>query len=373
MRAASHRTELEELMAWLDGELPAADAERVRAHVARCDECRRMESDMRQLSARMSQWTVTDVPPRFRSARRGVVVRTRRWMQIAALLLFLVAGAAAIWEFAVVRRIDPPPGAVRMSEAGELPGTSPLETGNFLGYTKPQSEPMTVRLGGAPMLVRTARLTLVPQDFENARAEMDRIVVEAGGFMGQIFVTGTRAGERSIGATLRIPRDRLDETLKALKGLGRVTYESQQGDDVTQRSVDLDARLSNARASELRLKQILETRTGRLSDVLDVEREIARVRGEIEEMEAQRKSLDRRISYAEVTVQMNEERKAAVDLGPLPVGTRLRDALVDGWTSAITSALEATLLVARFAPVLLLWTLILAVPAWWVKRRYANR
>lgn len=291
-------------------------------------------------------------------------------MQLAAVLLLAVGGLAT-WQFTGPQQAKD---SDVMFGAAEQDAPRERLQAQFAPPARAvEGVPeMQIRLGG-PLLIRTTRLALVPHDFDTARTEMERIVAAAGGFVGQIAVSDARAGARSLGATLRIPAHRLDGTLASLKGLGHVTSESQQGEDVTQQSIDLDARLSNARASEARLKNILETRTGRLSDVLDVEREITRVRGEIEGMEAQRKALDGRITYAEVIVEMSEERKAAVDFGPLPVRTRLRNALVDGWSSAATSALEATLFVARVAPVLLLWTLVLAPAAWLLKRRFMTR
>ncbi len=166
-----------------------------------------------------------------------------------------------------------------------------------------------------------------------------------------------------------MPTAALDGALVALKQLGQVTAETQDGEDVTQQSVDLDARLSNARAAEVRLKEIMDKRTGKLADVLAVEQEIARVRGDIERMEADRKSLDRRITFALIAVELTAQRNAAMDLGPLPVSTRLRNALVDGWTAAVNSALETTIVAARTAPVLTMWVLVLAFPAWMIRRR----
>ena len=201
---------------------------------------------------------------------------------------------------------------------------------------------------------------------------MERIVSDAGGFPGRIALAQPRGVARSLSATLRVPTAKLDEVLAALRQLGQVTAESQEGEDVAQQSTDLDARLSNARASESRLKEIMDKRTGKLADVLAVENEIARVRGEIERMEAERKSLDRRIAYATIAIEMSQEHQAAVDLGPLPVSTRLRNALVDGWTTAINAGLNTTLVVLRAAPVLTLWLIVLGLPAWLVKRRLAK-
>jgi len=131
-------------------------------------------------------------------------------------------------------------------------------------------------------------------------------------------------------------------------------------------------RLANARVTEKRLSQLLQNRTGGVSDVLEVERETARVRTEIEQMEAQRRQFDRRIEYATITLEVVEERKASVDLGPIPIPTRLSRAIADGLSSAMTSTLEVTLIVLRVGPAVLLWTTLLGVPVWWLKRRYAR-
>ena len=148
--------------------------------------------------------------------------------------------------------------------------------------------------------------------------------------------------------------------------------ESQDGEDVTQQSADLDTRLENARVSEKRLRDILAQRTGKLSDVLDVEREIARVRGEIEGMEAERRSLDRRVTYATVSVTLTEDRKSEVNLGPVPVSRRLRNALVEGWTNAINSGVDVLLFIAGVGPTLVLWAMILVPAAVLVRRRLSR-
>jgi hypothetical protein len=209
------------------------------------------------------------------------------------------------------------------------------------------------------MIVRTARLTIVASDYEAARAELERVVQRAGGFIGQIVAHGATGAPRRLEATLRVPTPRLDETIAALRRLGQVIGEAQDGEDVAQQSADLNTRLENARVSEKRLRDILAQRTGKLADVLDVEREIARVRGAIEQMESERRSLDRRVTYATITISVSEDRKSEVNLGPVPVSRRFRNAFVEGWANAIGTAVDATVFLVRAAPTLLLWTLIL--------------
>ena len=112
---------------------------------------------------------------------------------------------------------------------------------------------------------------------------------------------------RGLSAALRIPAKQLDGFLADLRKLGHVEEESRRNEEVSAQYVDLQARLKSARATEQRLIELLGTRTGKLSDVLDAERELARVRGEIESMQGQNAVLVHRVSYATVQVELSEE------------------------------------------------------------------
>ena len=373
MTTGNHDVAFEELMALLDGELPAGRAERVRAHVRGCGACQRMESEMRNVSSRLGEWTVPDAPPALhwpQSSRKRWGVA--RWMPLAAGLV-IVVGAGVLWSARQWLDRMPVRQAMQVSTGGAEPVPEEMNYQENLSRKNLSRVPMRSieAMGSGPLLARTARLSLVPRDFDDARAATERIMAAAGGFTGRIAVSDPRRGERSLSATLQVPSAKLDEVLASLRQLGQVTEESQEGEDVTQQSVDLDARLSNARASEKRLQAILANRTGRLSDVLDVEREISRVREEIERMEASRQALDGRITYAIVSLAITEERKAAVDLGPMPATTRLRNAIVDGYTGAISGALAVALFLAHVGPTLVLWGIVVGLPAWFVKRRFA--
>ncbi len=148
-----------------------------------------------------------------------------------------------------------------------------------------------------PSIARVASLRLTTRDFDAARSAVERIAVEMDGWFGNVSVSKSGPG-RSLTAALHVPAARLDAALAALKSLGTVLGESLTGEDVTEQIVDVDARLSNARNTEKRLLDLLQRRTGALEDVLAVEREMARVREEIERFDAQRKNLERRVTYA---------------------------------------------------------------------------
>jgi len=131
---------------------------------------------------------------------------------------------------------------------------------------------------------------------------------------------------RTLNASLRTPGDQLDATITELKALGRLLVESRTGEEVTQQSIDLDARLTNARTSEQRLIDLLKHRTDKLSDILQVEEEISETRGRIEQMEAERRNLDKRVQFARIDLSLTEVYE------PTPSRGRLRGAAFEGYT-----------------------------------------
>jgi hypothetical protein len=391
MKAAEHAVAHEELMASLDGELPADRQAAVHAHVRQCDACARLLSELRQVSRDAALWQIDEAPASLAAPVVPVAPPVRRWggfrpWQLASLctagLVVVLLGPLALREppsplltsqaSSPSRNLSssaPPAHAAEPQTAMQVPAQpglaglaegGPAEAQGGSGGAPPapgQASP------AGPLVVRNARLTMVATDFEAARQAVDRLLREVGGYVGQIQVTGT-AAPRTLDATLRVPSARLDDVLTSLRQFGRVSHEWQSGDDVTDQVRDLDARLANARNTEARLNDILRRRTGNVRDILEVEREVARVRGEIERLAGERADIGGRIAFATLALRVTEEQQATLGLGPLAVSARFRNAFVDGVRFAFESVLEVSLAVLRVGPVGLLWVLVL----WWPGR-----
>ena len=213
------------------------------------------------------------------------------------------------------------------------------------------------------MIIRTAELALITKDFDNARATLEAILKRHRGYVAELKVGGSTGSGRTLTATLRVPADQLDASLTDLKTLGRVESESQSGQDVTSQYVDLQARLANARNTEQRLTDLLRQRTGKLSDVLEVEQEVDRVRGEIEQMEAERKNMANQVSYATLNATIAEDYKAQLQVVPPSTSTQLGNAAVAGYKSMVDSMLDLVLFLLENVPNLVLWLAILFFPA----------
>jgi Domain of unknown function (DUF4349) len=161
---------------------------------------------------------------------------------------------------------------------------------------------------------------------------------------------------------LRVPAEQLDATLAEVKSLGRVESENQGGQDVTSQYVDLQARLANARNTEQRLTDLLRNRTGKLSDVLEVEQELDRVRGEIEQMEAQRKTMANQVSFATLNTTITEDYQAQLQVVPPSTSTRLGNAAIEGYRSMVDGVVSLALFLLSIGPSLLLWGAVLFFP-----------
>ncbi|WP_158600629.1 DUF4349 domain-containing protein [Tessaracoccus antarcticus] len=105
--------------------------------------------------------------------------------------------------------------------------------------------------------------------------------------------------------TVRVPTKDYEDFIAAVAELGVVKFQSEAASDVTQEHLDLAARLKNLRAQEVRLREFFDAAKN-VEDMLAVEKELGRVRGEIESLDAQVTYLERQAAMATVTVELTE-------------------------------------------------------------------
>jgi predicted anti-sigma-YlaC factor YlaD len=408
-----HSPTPEEVMAHLDGEPTTLPRDAMDAHLAACATCRSIADDLRGVTRATKAWTVDAAPATLaaeyaergeaaefaefaerKRMRLGVLrgLRGPAWMRSRAGIAAVGAAAAVVIVIAAIREtrlartmpIALDSAASRAVPESVMPSTTPVPppapavaaprapvAGNVGGTLAGRaSAPRFVerarelaagaadtqgQISRGPMVIRTAVLNIVVKEFDPARGAVEKLVADSEGFIDTLTLDASTATARSLQGTLRVPADRLADVLTRLRQLGQVVQDSQGSQDVTDQIVDLDARLASARATEQRLTELLQNRTGRLSDVLDVERELARVRLDIERLDAQKTNVTRRVAYASIDVHIAEERKAGLDTGPLSLGSRIRVAAADGIEAAIASVVGLLLLVLSAGPVLLLW------------------
>jgi hypothetical protein len=159
---------------------------------------------------------------------------------------------------------------------------------------------------GSRLIVRTGQASIEVDSLETSMAALRQIVQRVGGFVADASIQSGRNQIRSATLQLKLPAARFDDLTEGLRPLGRLQFVNVGAEDVSEEFVDLTARVANARRMAERLVEILRTRTGKLQDVLSVEREIARVREEIERMEGRVRFLKASAMLSTLSVNLYE-------------------------------------------------------------------
>jgi len=170
-----------------------------------------------------------------------------------------------------------------------------------------------------------------------------------GGFVSASHVTGSPGRPRSGRWTVRVPVDRFGEFLAALRPLGEVRSINSTSDDVTAEFYDIEARIRNKQQEEDRLLKLLAEATGKLEEVLAVERELSRVRGEIEQAQGRLRMLKDVTELTTVTVSVTEIKNYVPEEAPTYM-TRLRRAFTSSTAAAVATAQTLSLVAVALVP-----------------------
>lgn len=173
-----------------------------------------------------------------------------------------------------------------------------------------EASPASTRRAGydptSPMIIRTGSASLEVDSLETGLAALRRLAASVGGYVANASIQGGRDQVRRATLEVKVPSDRFDELTAGLDPIGTLEFANVAAEDVGEEYVDLAARATNARRLEERLLELLGTRTGRLQDVLSVERELARVREEIERIDGRLRYLKARAAMSTLSVTLHE-------------------------------------------------------------------
>ncbi|MGE0045821.1 MAG: DUF4349 domain-containing protein [Hyphomonadaceae bacterium] len=141
---------------------------------------------------------------------------------------------------------------------------------------------------------------------------------------------------------------------------GRMRAQSTSTEDLTRAIVDTEARLRAMRTLRDRLQQMLASRPGRLSDLLEVERELARVQAEIDATESNLAVMRTRVAMSELTVNYESTPRA--------VASDTFEPLTNAFAGFLGLIVMGFAWIVSIVAVLLPWALVLGLIAWIVLR-----
>ena len=177
-------------------------------------------------------------------------------------------------------------------------------------------------------LIKNARLTIETEDARKAADQLAAIVVASGGYTSDLREHQDGLGARTVSLQVRVPADRFDETMQQLEPVGKILDKQVTAEDVTEQFIDTEAKTRNLKKTEERLLDHLN-RSAKLEDILAAEREITRIRGQIEQLEGRLRFLSHRIAYStlQVTLRESPKPKSVIPVDSFSTGEVASDAV----------------------------------------------
>ena len=178
----------------------------------------------------------------------------------------------------------------------------------------------------AGMVIRTGQTSIEVDSLEQAVSQVRLLAGRIGGYVANTTMQTGRGQLRSASLELKIPAQRFEEGLGGLAPIGKLESVNVNAEDVGEEFTDVTARMGNSRRLESRLIDLLATRTGKLKDVLDVEQELARVRGEIERYEGRLRYLRAHAVLSTLTIYVHEPLPVVGHAGSSVIGEAFKQA-----------------------------------------------
>src|SRR2546423_839759 len=156
-------------------------------------------------------------------------------------------------------------------------------------------------------LIRNATAELEVVSFDESVQKITAFATEEKGYIATTSSEKQANGKLRGEIVVKVLPDNLDRFLGKLRGIGELKNQALTTEDVTKSYFDTESRLKNARLMEQRLIEILKTKSKDVADLLEVEKELGRVREEIETMQGELKFMDSQVAFATVTITLAEK------------------------------------------------------------------
>jgi hypothetical protein len=181
-------------------------------------------------------------------------------------------------------------------------------------------------------IIRNGEISVVVKAYKPVREAIEAMLKKSKGYIANSRTEHSLDKVSSATLTLRVPARGFTPVMKSLALLGIVQSESTDSQDITEKYYDLKARLGTARKLEKRLLELLQTRTNKVADLLQVERELARVREKVESFEGKLRMYDNLVDMCTITLNLTIREKYTPPKPPtLP--EEMTEVLSDSWDS----------------------------------------
>jgi hypothetical protein len=229
---------------------------------------------------------------------------------IRALSIFLLAALVLAGCGAAARESDAFERSLMSESAPAAPAAEAKRSADAGSGAGAVADNAATALPSTRMVIKTASLSVRVKDVAGANTRAIQLA-EAGGGYVQSSSQYEEGGERA-DLTIRVSPEGFLPLIRSLESLGQVDGKSISGEDVTEEYYDLDARLENLTEVRRRLFELLD-RAVKVTDAIEVEQQLERVGGEVNQIKGRMKYLQNMTGLATVNLSLyTDEKPAAV-------------------------------------------------------------
>jgi len=180
------------------------------------------------------------------------------------------------------------------------------------------------------MLIKSGEARIEVESYQDAVVKIKESVKSYNGFIEKEGSERSGSEKQNGFMVIRIPSEKFDLFLQSFSTVGRVLLSTSSVEDVTLDYHDTALRLQNKRDLHKRLKELLATKAGRLSEVAELEEKIYKVTAEIESLQGKIRYYKHNVSMSRVELYLSEP-ESVVNVSRYPLWKRVGGAFVSAW------------------------------------------
>jgi len=367
----------EVLSAYLDSETTAEERDQVTAHLSSCVVCQTHLKELKLTANLFHALEPFPAPAGFRQSVRAKLRHlpilhgvfrlqwppTRRVLAAASALVLV-----GLFSVNLLQHFQPREEAVRdarQSFERGVPAAQSADTKATDRASRTASQ-ITGFVPSGRQVIRTASLITTVRDVDEAARTLTDIAESNGGFVANSTLIHQHPSYGTF--ELRIPVTQFTRALDAIDRVGEVRERQFRGQDVSEEFVDLQARVRNLERHEHQLLTFMDRAT-KVVDLMAIEQELARVRGQIEQLTGRLRFINNQVDLATVSVTLQERERGTPGLWNFPASLeKIQAAFINTVRQVLAGAEWLGVLVGALIPVALL-----AFPTWILVRRLARR
>lgn len=373
----------EKLFDYIDDELSDDEKNAMNEHLANCSSCRQKYQEYNSIISSLHDLPLEE-PPRGYCKRLNIKLkasladkkRKNRNMiiKIASAAAVCVLAVTAIYTTGVGRfggfdsskleMMDAPSSDMTQNKAetstGQSNGTNDFMSNN-MGEVAVEEDStnklVAYRSNSMLKIIKSGSIYVETENFDKFYTELTKNIKDNNGYIenSNIYI---RAGQndrelKSGDMVVRVPQNIFDSTVEFIESNSRVTDKSVNEDDVTKDYLDKSNIVSNLELQEQKLRELLE-KAKDVSEILQVENELRRIRTEIDSYNLELSNIDDRVGMATISLVISEVEKANLSIsGGSGIIDKCRDGFINTINSVVVFLEELVVFIVSYSPLII--------------------